>query len=205
MQAAEDVAAEREKQFAKLAVTSSMARLTDLQADLDALKLIQARRAAKASEDAPGSETGLLVVRKKAIRTADGKFEQITESEIDTALLDQKRAIHRAAAIETGEYLAQMGRGQFGAGNGAGGPLVMVISSGLQPIEEVGPTSARHTIKDARRQKPITSAVPEGVPLAMVDIEQKAEYVVETREQSLSGADLEQYSAPDDEPWPGEE
>lgn len=169
------------------------------------LEQIRAARAAAADPAVPGDSTGLLIKRKRSIKTSKDEYEVLTEAEIDTALLAEERALERAAAIETGEYLAQMGRGQFGAGTGAGGPLVMVISSGLQPIEEVGPTSARHTIKDARRQKPITATVPESVPLAMVDIEQKPEYVADTREQSLSGAELEQYSAPDDEPWPGEE
>lgn len=190
--ASEALVAERDKQFAKLAITSSVSRLNDLQGLLDGLKVIQQRRAEKAVPEAPGSETGLLVVRKKAIRTVDGKFEQVLESEIDQAMLAEVRALHRAAAIETGEYLAQMGRGQFGAGEGGKGPLVVVMTSGLQPLPgDQTPGDARHRIVDARRQKTLTAQEAEAIPLALVDIEQTPEYVPDTREQSLSGEDLE--------------
>jgi hypothetical protein len=188
----EALAAAADKEFVKLAITSSAARLADLQEALDGLKVIKARRAAKAHEDAPGSETGLLTVRKRAIRTPDGDgYKHVIDSEVDTALLAEMRALHLAAARETGEWLAQTGRGSFGNGAAGTGPLVVVLSSGLQPLPEGdGPAEARHRITDPRRQKQRTAAEVEGsaaIPAGLVDVEQAPEWIAEdTRAPSLS-------------------
>jgi len=195
----EALAAAADKEFVKLAITSSAARLADLQEALDGLKVIKARRAAKAHEDAPGSETGLLTVRRRAIRTPDGEgYEHVIDSEVDTALLAEMRALHLAAARETGEWLAQTGRGSFGSGAGVNGPLVIVLSSGLQPLPGDGPGVARHRITDPRRRVTATAAAA-GVPLGMGDIDQAPEWIAEdTREPSLSGMvdDLESDDGP---------
>lgn len=188
---AEELAVERESQFAKLAVTQSLSRLTRIQTRTEMLEQIRAARAAAADPQVPGDATGLLIKRKRSIKTSKDDYEVLTEAEIDTALLAEERALERAAAIETGEYLAQMGRGQFGQGEGGKGPLVVFVTGGLHPVPQDAPSEARHRIQDPRRQKAVTAQQPESVPLSMVDIEQEAEYLPDTREQSLSGVDLE--------------
>jgi hypothetical protein len=187
-----DLEEEKNRQFAHLTIAQSASRLSDLQELLDGLKTIRARRAAKATEEAPGSETGLLIVRKRSIRTGDGNFEQITESEVDTALIAEVRALHRAAAIETGEYLAQTGKGSFGAG-GVNGPLVVVLSSGLQPIPGEEPATARHRIGNSARRAVRNALETEGdgqraASLSLTDVTFSAQVDEEsTREGTLSG------------------
>jgi hypothetical protein len=184
------MAVEADKQFAKLAITQSLSRLARLQTRADQLEAIRVARASASDPGAPGSETGLLVLRKKVLKTGKETYETVTESEIDTALLAEERAIDRAAAIETGEYLAQMGRAQFGQGEGKG-PMVIVMTGGLHPIETPGPQAARHTIQDPRRTKTPAATAAEALPVSMVDVDQVAEYLPDTRERSLSGEDLE--------------
>jgi hypothetical protein len=179
---ADALAQKREEEFVQLTIASSRKRLEHLQEMLDGLMTIKARRSAKAHEDAPGSETGLLIVRKTAIHGLDGKtYEHVIESEVDTALINEVRALHRAAAMETGEYLSQTGKGAFGVGETGRGPLVVVLSSGLHPLPATDrPDEARHRITDPRRRVAKTAAEVEGsaaIPLELVDVEQTPAWV----------------------------
>jgi hypothetical protein len=184
----DELVREADRQFAHLTIAQSATRLAHLQECLDGLLTIKARRAAKATANAPGSETGLLLVRKRNLRAKDGTYRTVTESEVDVALIGEVRALHRAAAIETGEYLAQTGKGSFGAGTGVNGPLVVVLATGLQPLPGDAPQTARHRITDPRRRVTPSVAQSEtpGVPLSMVDIEDGIEDE-DTRQGALSG------------------
>jgi len=185
-------------EFVRLAVTQSASRLRRIQTRADQLESIRAARAAAADPAVPGADTGLLVTRRRSIRTGKDEYELVQDVELDSALLAEERALERAAAMETGEYLAQTGRGSFGAAGGVNGPLVIVMSSGLQPLPGDGPGVARHRITDPRRRASATAAAA-GVPLGMGDIDQAPEWIAEdTRQPSLSGMvdDLESDDGP---------
>lgn len=190
--------AKADAKFVELTIAQSAWRLQRLQKRAEQLEAIrQARGAAASSQGIPGAETGLLLTRRRSVRTGKDTYEVDTLTELDTALLAEERAIDRAAAIETGEYLAQMGRGAFGQGAGGSGPLVVVLSSGLQPLPADGaaPGDARHRIADPRRLRTATAAEVEGagaIPLGLVDLVQETPDWVGpevTREEGLSGVD----------------
>lgn len=190
--------AKADAKFVELTIAQSAWRLQRLQKRAEQLEAIrQARGAAASSQGIPGAETGLLLTRRRSVRTGKDTYEVDTLTELDTALLAEERAIDRAAAIETGEFLAQMGRGAFGQGAGGSGPLVVVLSSGLQPLPADGaaPGDARHRIADPRRLRTATAAEVEGagaIPLGLVDLVQESPDWVgpeDTREEGLSGVD----------------
>jgi hypothetical protein len=190
--------AKADLKFAALAIAQSEKRLIRLQARADALEVIRAERAAAAEPGIPGDRTGLILKRRRSYKVAKDEYREVTDCELDTALLLEERAIDLAAARETGEWLAQTGRGAFGAGAGGAGPLVVVLSSGLQPIPGDAPGAARHRITDPRRIARASAAeveghVAAGIPLDLIDIESPgpALAVEDTREQALPGIDGE--------------
>jgi hypothetical protein len=188
---AEALQAQSDKEFVKLAVTLASNRLARLQARRDQLEEIRQARASAAEAGVPGDHTGLIVKRRRAVRIDKSTWAQVTDSEIDTGLLAEERAIELAVARETGEWLAQTGRGSFGAGGAGGvGPLVVVLASGLHPLPGSAPQEARHRIQDARRARQMTAAEAEGVdqvPLSMIDIEVGED----TRQEAMSGVDVD--------------
>jgi len=178
------VSAAPDQGLAELLITASANRLRRIQARAIQLEEIRVARAAAADSTIPGDHTGLLVKRHRSIRTASKEWREVVDVELDTGLLAEERALEEAAAKETGEWLAQHGRGAFGAdGSGGRGPLVVVLSSGLQPLPGPAPGAARHRISDPRRLRPATAAEAEAasqVPLSLLDVEV-------TQEGTLSG------------------
>jgi len=169
---------------------------------MDLLEQVRLDRAGAADPGVPGDRTGLIVKQVRSIRTGQESWREVVDAHVDTGLLAEERMLERAAAVETGEWLAQTGKGAFGAGEGGRGPLVVVLATGLQPIPgPAGPEAARHRISDARRQRTATAAEVEGAQaggvapplnrLDMLDLEQTPEWVPgapDTLEGALPGA-----------------
>src|SRR4249920_2594058 len=188
--------------FVKLAVTQSVNRLRRIQGRMDLLEQVRLDRAGAADPGVPGDRTGLIVKQVRSIRTGQESWREVVDAHVDTGLLAEERMLERAAAVETGEWLAQTGKGAFGAGEGGRGPLVVVLATGLQPIPgPAGPEAARHRISDARRQRTATAAEVEGAQaggvapppsrLDNLDLEQTPEWVdpgPDTLEGALPGA-----------------
>lgn len=175
-----------------LAITASASRLRRIQARSIQLEEIRVARAAAADPAVPGAHTGLLVTKVRSIRTGPASWERLVEAELDTGLLAEERALEAAAALETGEWLAQHGRGTFGSdGSGGRGPLVVVLASGLQPLPGPEPGVARHRIQDPKRLRSATAAEAEAaaaaLPLHLMDLEVPAAAPV-TSEEAFSGA-----------------
>jgi hypothetical protein len=202
-------AAPLDEGFRELLITASANRLRRIQARAIQLEEVRSDRAAAADPAVPGDRTGLLVKRYRSIRTGPKEWREVIDAELDTGLLAEERALEEAAAKETGEWLAQHGRGAFGVDGSSGrGPLVVVLSSGLQPLPGPAPGAARHRITDPRRLRPATAAEAEAagaIPLSLVDVEQQPDYVVaveDTRERALSGVveglDLDEVADLDD-------
>jgi hypothetical protein len=193
----EALQARADQRFVKLAVTQAENRLARIQRRTDQLEAVVQARAAMADPGVAGDATGLIVKEMRSIRLAKDQWREVVDARLDTGLLQEERALERAAAVETGEFLAQMGRGAFGAGGASGtGPLVVVLSSGLQPIPAsgAGPGVARHRINDARRRVSATAAqveghVAAGIPLEFIDVEMPPgpPALEDTLQRTLSG------------------
>jgi hypothetical protein len=181
---------EKDAAFRHLAITHSANRLARIQRRSEQLEEIVRARAAAAIPEHPGDHTGLLLKKTRSIKIGRDAFREVIDLELDSALLVEERQLERAAAIETGEWLAQNGKGAFGSAEGGRGPLVVVLSSGLQMLPGDAPDTARHRIMDARRKATPTAAESEAIPLAMVDVELPSIEECEgasTREGTLSG------------------
>jgi len=172
----------------KFAIAESVNRMRRIQKRADALAQVVEDRAAAADATIPGDRTGLLVKRPRSYRIGKDVYKEVIDVEVDAALLAEERALERAAVLETGEWLAQTGKGQWGTGAGGNGPLVVVLASGLQPLPGERPGEARHRITDARRKVTRTAAEQETVAqtaaLALTDIELPGE---DTRQGALAG------------------
>lgn len=187
----------------KFAIAESVNRMRRIQKRADALAQVVEERAAAGDASIPGDRTGLLVKRPRSYRIGKDVFREVIDVEVDAALLAEERALERAAVLETGEWLAQTGKGQWGTGAGGNGPLVVVLASGLQPLPGESPGEARHRITDARRKVTRTAAEQETVgqtaALALTDIELPGEAGEEdTRQGALAGtSQASQDASPD--------
>jgi hypothetical protein len=185
-------AASADEGLVALAITASRNRLARIQARSLQLEEVRAARAAAAPAGVPGASTGLLVWKVRSIRTGPAQWKEVIDAEIDTGLLAEEARLEQAAALETGEWLAQHGRGTFGSdGSGGRGPLVVVLASGLQPLPGPEPGVARHRIQDPKRLRSATAAEAEAaaaaLPLHLMDLEVPAAAPV-TSEEAFSGA-----------------
>jgi len=178
---------ESDARFRQLAITQSENRLRRIQARADKLEEVREARAAAADPAVPGDHTGILVKRRRSMRMGLHVWEEVVDAEIDSAMLCEDRMLERAAAVETGEWLAQTGKGSFGAGS-VHGPLVVVLASGLQPLPGPEPGVARHRITDPRRRVTPSAAqveTPAGPALGMTDLD--LEVGEDTLQLALSG------------------
>ena len=137
------------EKMALFAIEAKKTRLERLQKRWDSLDRIVAKRAAKADKNLPGDDEGILV-----------------NGRIDRVLLQEERAIARAATLETGEYLSQMGRTKDAAI--AQGPQVVVIPIGLC-LGEIG--ESRHQIRDSKKAKSFAAPIVPPVHAADYDLE----------------------------------
>jgi len=80
-------------EFVRFAVTQSASRLRRIQTRADQLESIRAARAAAADPAVPGADTGLLVTRRRSIRTGKDEYELVQDVELDRALLAEERAL----------------------------------------------------------------------------------------------------------------